>query len=258
MTQTNARRQVLVTGGSRGIGAAVCRRLAARGDRLAIHCRADKAAAERLRDELPNSDDHLILVADLADRNAIEPLVRVAAEDFGGIDVFVHSAGIFVDQPVATTTFDEWMTSWRQVLEVNLLAAAGLAHQVIDHMLHRPQGPEGGRIVLVGSRGAYRGEPDAPAYGASKAGLHSLAQSLAVAVAPHGIGVAAVAPGFIHTDLSADRLVGPTGDAIRAQSPFGRVGQPDEVAAAIEWLASPDSTWATGTVIDVNGASYLR
>ena len=258
MTETSARRRVLVTGGSRGIGAAVCRRFAARGDRLAIHCRADKAAAERLRDELPNSDDHVILVADLADQNAIEPLVDIVVGDIGGIDVFVHSAGVFFDQPVATTTFDEWMASWRQVLEVNLLSAAGLAHRVVGHLLHRPEGPDGGRIVLIGSRGAYRGEPDAPAYGASKAGLHSLAQSLAVAVAPHGIGVAAVAPGFIRTDMSSAWLAGPAGEAIRAQSPFGRVGEPDEVAAAVEWLASPDSTWATGTVIDVNGASYLR
>jgi 3-oxoacyl-[acyl-carrier protein] reductase len=258
MTDTNARRRVLVTGGSRGIGAAVCRRLAARGDWLAIHCRADQESAERLRSSLPGGDEHLILVADLADPKAIAPLVDVVVGDFGGIDVWVHSAGVFVDQPVASTPFDEWMASWRQVIEINLLAAAGLAHRVVDHMLHRPEGPEGGRIVLVGSRGAYRGEPAAPAYGASKAGLHSLAQSLAVAVAPHGIGVAAVAPGFIETDLSAASLAGPGGDSIRAQSPFGRVGQPDEVAAAIEWLASPDSTWATGTVIDVNGASYLR
>src|SRR5262249_53244672 len=101
-------------------------------------------------------------------------------------------------------------------------------------------------------------EPDAPAYGASKAGLHSLAQSLAVAVAPHGIGVAAVAPGFIHTDLSTASLAGPAGDAIRAQSPFGRVGEPDEVAAAAEWLASRDSLWSPGTVIAVNGAPSLR
>jgi NAD(P)-dependent dehydrogenase (short-subunit alcohol dehydrogenase family) len=85
-----------------------------------------------------------------------------------------------------------------------------------------------------------------------------MAQSLAVALAPHGIGVSAVAPGFIRTDLSDGVLAGPAGDAIRAQSPYGRVGEPDEVAAAVAWLASPDSTWATGTIIDVNGASYLR
>jgi 3-oxoacyl-[acyl-carrier protein] reductase len=249
--------RVLVTGGSRGIGAAICRRLAARGDRIAIHCRSDVDAAERLRAELPD-DGHVIVAADLADTNGISALVDTVVADLGGIDVLVHNAGIFLDHPVASTTFEDWIATWRRVLDVNLLAGAALAHRVVDHLLRRPQGPDGGRIVIVGSRGAYRGEPDAPAYGASKAGLHSLAQSLAVALAPHGIGVGAVAPGFIRTDLNIERLARPDGDAIRTQSPFGRIGEPDEVAAAVAWLASPESLWATGTVIDVNGASYLR
>jgi 3-oxoacyl-[acyl-carrier protein] reductase len=257
MTAAGKRRRVLVTGGSRGIGAAICRRLAAQGDRIAIHCRADIAAADRLRSEL-DGDGHIILAADLVDTDAVTPLVDTAVAELGGIDVLVHNAGIFVHQPVVTTGFDEWIASWRRVLDVNLLAGAALAHRVVDHLTHRPEGPAGGRIVVVGSRGAYRGEPDAPAYGASKAGLHSMAQSLAVALAPHGITVAAVAPGFIRSDLSEGVLAGPAGDAIRAQSPFGRVGEPDEVAAAVAWLASSDATWATGTVIDLNGASYLR
>jgi NAD(P)-dependent dehydrogenase (short-subunit alcohol dehydrogenase family) len=254
---TATRRRVLVTGGSRGIGAAICRRLAAQGDRLAIHCRSDVAAATRLWADLPG-DDHVIVTADLADTNGISTLVDTVVADLGGIDVLIHNAGIFLDHPVATTTFEDWIQTWRRVLDVNLLAGAALAHQVVDHLINRPEGPDGGRIVMVGSRGAYRGEPDAPAYGASKAGLHSLAQSLAVALAPHGIGVAAVAPGFIRTDLSTERLAGPDGVAIRAQSPYGRVGEPDEVAAAVAWLASAESLWASGTVIDVNGASYLR
>lgn len=257
MTTIEGPRRVLVTGGSRGIGAAICRRLAARGDRLAIHCRADVAAAERLRSELPG-DDHVIVAADLADTDRIADLVDDVVRQLGGIDVLVHNAGIFFGHPIATTSYADWLATWRQVLDVNLLSGAALAHRFVDHLLHRGHGPAGGRIVMVGSRGAYRGEPDAPAYGASKAGLHALAQSLAVSLAPHGIGVAAVAPGFIRTDMSADWLDGPRGDVIRAQSPFGRVGTPDEVAAAVEWLASADSLWSTGTVIDVNGASYLR
>ncbi|HEY3748884.1 MAG TPA: SDR family oxidoreductase [Pseudonocardiaceae bacterium] len=246
-----------MTGGSRGIGAAICRRLAAQGDRIAIHCRSTVAAADRLRSELDGTG-HIIVAADLEDTDSISPLVDTVVADLGGIDVLVHNAGIFVNHPVVTTSFDEWITSWRQVLDVNLISGAALAHRVVDHLVHRPEGPEGGRIVVVGSRGAYRGEPNAVAYGASKAGLHSMAQSLAVSLAPHGITVAAVAPGFIRSDLSDGVLAGPTGDAIRAQSPFGRVGEPDEVAAAVAWLASPDAKWATGTVIDVNGASYLR
>ena len=257
MTAEGTRRRVLVTGGSRGIGAAICARLARRGDRVAIHCRSDVAAATRLRDELAG-DGHVIVTAELADTNEISTLVDTVVTELGGVDVLVHIAGIFVDHPVATTSFEDWITTWRRVLDVNLLAGAALAHRVVDHLLHRQEGPAGGRIVMVGSRGAYRGEPDAPAYGASKAGLHALAQSLAVALAPHGIGVAAVAPGFIRTDLSTERLNGPAGPGIRAQSPFGRVGEPEEVAAAVAWLAAPESLWATGTVIDVNGASYLR
>jgi len=111
-----------------------------------------------------------------------------------------------------------------------------------------------GRIVNVGSRGAYKGEPDHPAYGASKAALHSLGQSLAVALAPHGIAVASVAPGFVATERVADRVT----DEVRAQSPFGRVAAPEEVAAAVLYLASPEAVWSSGAVLDVNGASFLR
>ncbi|MDJ0345923.1 SDR family oxidoreductase [Streptomyces sp. H10-C2] len=113
-------------------------------------------------------------------------------------------------------------------------------------------------VVNIGSRGAFRGEPDHPAYGATKAAVHALGQSLAVALAPHGIAVASVAPGFIETDRVAHRLAGAGGEAIRAQSPFGRVAAPAEIAAAALWLASPAALWASGTVLDVNGASYLR
>jgi 3-oxoacyl-[acyl-carrier protein] reductase len=129
---------------------------------------------------------------------------------------------------------------------------------VVDHLRTRPEGPEGGRIVNVGSRGAYRGEPTAVAYGASKAAVHAMTQSLAVALAPHGIGVAAVAPGFVRTDMAEPLLAGPAGAAIRAQSPFGRVAEPEEIAAAVAWLASPGALWASGAVLDINGASHLR
>ncbi len=116
----------------------------------------------------------------------------------------------------------------------------------------------GGRIINISSRGAFRGEPTKPAYGASKAGLNSLTQSLAVALAPHKIYVGAVAPGFVDTELAADRLNSPEGEAIRAQSPFNRVATPEEVAHAVYFLASEGAEFSTGTIIDVNGASYLR
>ena len=110
----------------------------------------------------------------------------------------------------------------------------------------------------MSSRGAFRGEPGQPAYGASKAGLNAMGQSLAKALGPRGIAVGTVAPGFVETDMAAERLSSPDGDVIRAQSPFGRVARPAEIAAAVVYLASPDAEWASGTIIDLNGASYLR
>jgi NAD(P)-dependent dehydrogenase (short-subunit alcohol dehydrogenase family) len=117
---------------------------------------------------------------------------------------------------------------------------------------------KGGKIVNISSRGAFRGEPDAPAYGASKAALNAFSQSLAVALAPHGIFVGVVAPGFVETDMAAELLAGAGGDAIRRQSPMGRVARPDEIARAVQFLASEGIEFATGAIIDVNGASYLR
>jgi 3-oxoacyl-[acyl-carrier protein] reductase len=113
-------------------------------------------------------------------------------------------------------------------------------------------------VVNVGSRGAYRGEPDVPAYGASKAGLHAFGQSMAVALAPEGISVVSLAPGFIATEMAAPLLDGPAGDAIRAQSPFGRVATAAEVARAVLALADPAAEWVSGSVVDFNGASHLR
>ncbi len=117
---------------------------------------------------------------------------------------------------------------------------------------------KGGRIINVSSRGAFRGEPHSPAYGASKAGLNALGQSLAVALAPYQIAVATVAPGFVETDMTNEHLKPPRGDEIRAQSPFGRVAAPEEIAAAVLFLASEHSEWASGAILDLNGASYLR
>jgi NAD(P)-dependent dehydrogenase (short-subunit alcohol dehydrogenase family) len=116
----------------------------------------------------------------------------------------------------------------------------------------------GGRIVNVASRGAFRGEPGQPAYGASKAGLIAFGQSLARALGPAGISVTAVAPGFTDTDMAVDALAGEEGERRRAESPLGRIATPEEVAAAVLYLASPQAEFATGTVLDVNGASYLR
>ncbi len=247
----------LITGGSRGIGAEISRTLAARGDRIAVHCQSNVAAAEALVAELPGQG-HMVLAADLSDDSAVARMVARAVESLGTVDVLVNNAGIYVERPIEQTSYEEWNANWRQTIGVNLLGAAAVTWQVVDHLLKRKQGPDGGRIVMVGSRGAYRGEPTAPAYGASKAGLHALTQSLAVALAPRGIVVNAVAPGFVATDMAEHLLGGATGDAIRAQSPFGRVAMTADIAAAVGWLSSPEAAWTSGAILDANGASYLR
>ena len=247
-------RAVLVTGGSRGIGTAIARAFAGRGDRVAVHYREAAGAALAVCGSLPGTG-HLVVQADLADAGAVEAMVDEAASGLGGLDVLVNNAGVYLDHPVLGTSYEEWQAAWRATLGVNLVGAANVTWCAVRHMT---AGGRGGRIVNVGSRGAYRGEPTHPAYGASKAGLHAFGQSLAVALAPHGITVAAVAPGYVETDMTAEELATPAGDVIRAQSPFDRVATPEEVAAAVLYLASPEAAWSSGAVLDLNGASYLR
>ena len=200
-------------------------------------------------------DGHVVVGADLADPAAVQDMVDGAAAGLGGIDVLVNNAGVFADHPIHATTYEEWQRGWSDTLGVNLVGAANVTWCAVQHML---RGARGGRIVNVASRGAFRGEPDAPAYGASKAGLIAFGQSLARSLGGHGIAVASVAPGFTETDMAAGELAGPRGDARRAESPFGRVATAEEVAAAVLFLASPEAEFTSGTVIDVNGASFLR
>jgi NAD(P)-dependent dehydrogenase (short-subunit alcohol dehydrogenase family) len=230
------------------------RAFAERGDRVAVHCRDAVAAAEAVRESLPGSG-HATVRADLGDADAVRSMVDAAANALGGLDVLVNNAGIYIDHPVLGTSYEEWQAAWQATLGVNLVGAANVTWCAVRHMAASGRG---GRIVNVGSRGAYRGEPTHPAYGASKAGLHAFGQSLAVALAPHGITVASVAPGYVQTDMAAEQLATPAGDAIRAQSPFNRVATPEEIAAAVVYLASPEATWSSGAVLDLNGASYLR
>jgi 3-oxoacyl-[acyl-carrier protein] reductase len=248
-------RAVLVTGGSRGIGAAIARAFAERGDRVAVHCRGAVAAAEAVRDSL-TGDGHVVVQADLADPTAVRAMVDAAAAGLDGLEVLVNNAGIYTGHPVLGTSYEEWQAAWQATLGVNLVGAANATWCAVRHMT--ASGHRNGRIVNVGSRGAFRGEPTHPAYGASKAGLHAFGQSLAVALAPHGITVASVAPGYVATDMTEAELATPAGDVIRAQSPFGRVATVQEIAAAVVYLASPEAEWASGAVLDLNGASYLR
>jgi 3-oxoacyl-[acyl-carrier protein] reductase len=246
-------RVVLVTGASRGIGRAIAQRFAEQDAKVVVHYASNDSAAKATLAELAGQG-HRAVAADLADPDAVESLVRQVIAAYGRIDVLVNNAAIYEAHPVLSTSYAQWRDSWRQTINTNLIGPANLIHEVLPHMVANG----GGRIVNISSRGAFRGEPGHTAYGASKAGLNSLGQSLAQELAPHGIYVTTVAPGFVATDMAAALLDGPTGESIRAQSPLGRAATPDEVARVVVFLASPGSEFTTGTIVDVNGASYLR
>jgi 3-oxoacyl-[acyl-carrier protein] reductase len=245
-------RAVLITGGSRGIGRAIAVEFANSGDRVAVHHRNSADLAASLVASLPGAG-HTAVQADLADAGAVREMVDQAAAVLGGLDVLVNNAGVFAAHPITEVSYEQWQAQWQATLGVNLIGAANVTWCAVRHMTAK-----GGRIINVSSRGAFRGEPEGPAYGASKAGLNAFGQSLAIALAPYGIAVSTVAPGFVETDMTNEHLKAPRGDAIRAQSPFGRVAQPREIAAAVHYLASSEAQWASGAVLDLNGASYLR
>lgn len=246
-------KRVLVTGGARGIGKAIAEGFAKRGAKLMLSYHSNHEAAKETLAGLPG-EGHSSFAGDIADAEVCQRLLEQTLKDLGGIDILVNNAGIFESHPVDLCDFASWQTAWQRTLNTNLLAAANLSYLAAQEMIK--QG--GGRIVNVSSRGAFRGEPESPAYGASKAGMNAMSQSLAQKLAPHKVFVGVVAPGFVETDMAFDHLQGETGQAIKNQSPLKRVAKPEEVAYAVFFLASPGAEFSTGTIIDVNGASYLR
>ncbi len=246
----------IVTGASSGMGTAMTRRLARDGAAVIVHYVGRQEGAEALVTDVREAGGKAEAVgADLTQADAVPHLLQAAETAFGGLDILVNNAGIFTAHPITEVGYAAWQEHWRSTLGVNLVGAANVTWCAVRHMKEQERG---GRIVNVSSRGAFRGEPDVPAYGASKAALNSLTQSLAIALAPYRIAVSAVAPGFVATDMTTDWLTPPGGDEIRAQSPFGRVAEPDEIAAGVLYLASAQAEWASGTILDLNGASYLR
>ena len=220
---------------------------------MALNYRSNEKAADETLAALPG-EGHILVPGDVANAQEALAIVERAVTGLGGLDIVVNNAGVGGHHRPDEVDYDAWQEAWERILAVNLIGAANVSYCAAKHMLSSG----GGRIVNVSSRGAFRGEPDQPAYGASKAGLNALSQSLAQRLAPYGIFVGVVAPGFVETELAAERLAGPQGDDIRGQSPLGRVARPEEVAHAVLFLASPGAEFSTGTIIDVNGASYLR
>ncbi len=245
-------RVALVTGASRGLGRHIATLLAEHGARLALHCRAAEHAARQLAEHLPYGP-HVVLTADLADPQQAAALPERAASALGGLDIVVNNAGIYEPMPAPGEDPDRWRHLWERTMAVNLTAPALICEAAAAHLAARR-----GYIVNISSRGAFRGEPEAPAYGASKSGLNALGQSLAVALAPRGIKVITVAPAWVETDMTRHYLAGPDGDRIRAQFPTGEVVDPLDLAWTVLLTVSGRADALTGGVIDVNGASYLR
>jgi NAD(P)-dependent dehydrogenase (short-subunit alcohol dehydrogenase family) len=232
---------ILVTGASRGIGAAAYNLLKSRGHNVAGH-------SSRGSDEL--------IAGELTDPSAPKRLWDEALDRLGGrVDVLVNNAGIY--EGVADhSEEDEWHAQWQRTLTINLQASADLSRLAIRHFRERG---EGGRIVNVASRAAFRG--DSPAhwhYAASKGAMVSMTRTIARGYASEGILCFAVAPGFTVSEMTKEYLQGRGGAQIVADIPLGRVASTDEVAETIRWLATQAPASATGNVVDVNGASYVR
>ncbi len=237
---------ILVTGSTRGIGAAVVQALKAKGARVVGHGRSD--APETIG-------------ADLEQPGAADSLWDAALARLDGrIDVLINNAGVF--EPIAVdATPDAWQAGWSRTMQVNLQASADLARRAILHWRSRGKDAAGvrGRLVNVASRAAYRG--DSPAhwhYAASKAGQVAMTKSIARGFAGEGVLAFAVCPGFTMTGMAEDYLASRGGDKLLADIPLGRVAMPDEVANTVAYLALEAPPSMTGAVLDINGASFVR
>ena len=231
---------ILVTGSSRGIGAA-------------IHAAFEAAGAAVVGHATRPGDGRL--AADLAQPGAVAALWQDALDRHGAVDVLVNNAGVFEANPIDANDA-EWLASWERTMRINLTASAELCRLAVRHWQARGTG---GRIVNVASRAAYRG--DSPAhwhYAASKAGMVAMTKTIARAYAAQGIYAFAICPGFTMTGMADDYLASRGGDKMLVDIPLGRVASPEEVAETVRWCALDAPPSMTGATLDVNGASYVR
>jgi NAD(P)-dependent dehydrogenase (short-subunit alcohol dehydrogenase family) len=244
---------VLVTGGSRGIGAAIARAVGGAGATVLLHYGRSEAAARAVAEAIGGGRCQL-LRADLAEPGSADALWKDARERAGRIDVLINNAGIFKPAPVETPP-EAWRAAWERVLQVNLLSPADLCrHAILDF---RRWG--GGKIINVASRAAFRGEaPDQMPYGASKGALVTLTKTIARGFAKDGVLAFAIAPGFTGTDMVADHVDAETLRGVIADIPLGEMAAPEEIGALAAFLSSDHARHLTGATFDVNGASYVR
>ncbi|HEY3121862.1 MAG TPA: SDR family NAD(P)-dependent oxidoreductase [Vicinamibacteria bacterium] len=247
---TLAGRRALVTGGSRGIGRAVCVLFARLGARVAVHYASDeRAAGETIETIRAAGGEAHPVRADLADPAAAGALVQTAVDRLGGVDTLVVNHGIWKRAPIDAMTPAEW----DETLRVNLTSVYALCHAVSRPMIAQ----RSGAIVTIASTAGQRGEPYYSHYAATKGALIAFTKSLAAELSPHGIRVNCVSPGWIITDMTRDALAGPEGPEALAKIPLGRPGRPDEIAGPVAFLVSDLASYMYGEVLAVNGGAVM-
>jgi acetoacetyl-CoA reductase len=237
----------LVTGGVRGIGLAICDRLAARGVKVAAGYSRDKEAADRFVDRFKDSGG-TVHQGNIGSAEDCERVIAEVVDQHGGLDILVNNAGITVDKTVRRMTPEEW----DRVVHVNLSGAFYLSRAILQHMLDKSYG----RIINISSVIGSSGNIGQANYAAAKSGMFGLTMSLALETARKGITVNSVTPGFITTEMTAAVPEEAMAKVI-ARIPVGRLGEPEEVARVVEFLASPASAYITGQVYAVNGGLYM-
>jgi 3-oxoacyl-[acyl-carrier protein] reductase len=253
MTIDLSGKTVLVTGASGGIGKATALQFAEAGAKVVVHYNENIEAAEQTLASLPGKD-HILARCDLTMPDSIEKMVKTIIRDAGSIDVLVNNAAVFEEKLIMALDFKGFCDFWDHTVKTDLTGVAHLSFLVSKHMINH----EGGKIINVSSRGAFRGEPNAWPYGAAKAGMNALGQSMAVALASHKVYVYTVAPGWVDTGMAAYGMNSKSREAIVSQSPLQRIASPGEIARTIVFLATEGTEYMTGCIIDINGASYLR
>ncbi len=244
---------VLVTGGSRGIGAAIARAVAKAGGRVIAHYGHNEKAAKGVCDAL-GADRCKPIGADLADPAAVADLWPGACALASPIDVLINNAGVFESAPVDASP-EDWRAAWERVTQINLLAPAELCRAAI--LDFRQWG--GGKIINISSRAAHRGDaPDQMPYAASKGALVALTKTIARGYAADGILAFGIAPGFADTEMATESLDAEGMARTVAEIPLGALASPDEIGALAAFLCSDVARHLTGSTFDVNGASYVR